>query len=82
LEAVKQGKISSDQGVLRQVSSLCHLLPAIDTEAFREDFVKEYNDVLLVTYLASITKGTSTINELVDKFNVTYERHGRRRGYI
>jgi len=82
LDAVKQGKIPADQGILRQVSSLCHLLPAIDTEAFREDFVKEYNDVLMVTYLASITKGTSTINELVDKFNVTYERHGRRRGYI
>jgi len=74
-----------NHGILRQIASLCHMLPAIDTPGFQADFLKEYNDVLLVTYLASITKGTSTINELVDKFNITFERHGRpsrRAGFI
>eukprot|EP01111_Echinosteliopsis_oligospora_P012919 TRINITY_DN4506_c0_g1_i1.p1 TRINITY_DN4506_c0_g1~~TRINITY_DN4506_c0_g1_i1.p1 ORF type:complete len:313 (-),score=102.33 TRINITY_DN4506_c0_g1_i1:64-1002(-) len=74
-----------NHGILRQIASLCHMLPAIDTPGFQADFLKEYNDVLLVTYLASITKGTSNINELVDKFNTAFERHsrpGRRTGFI
>lgn len=82
LGAINDGTIPPDHGILRQTASLCNLLPAIDTPAFQEDFLKEYNDVLLVTYLASITKGTSTINELVEKYNTTYERHTRRRGYM
>ncbi|KAI9487391.1 MAG: hypothetical protein EXX96DRAFT_553019, partial [Benjaminiella poitrasii] len=32
--------------------------------------MQEYNDVLLVAYLASITKGLNSINDLVDKFNL------------
>lgn len=82
LDATKKGSIPFDHNVLRQIYGLCNLLPAIDTPSFREDFLKEYNDVLLVTYLAGITRGTSSINELVDKFNTTFERQGRRRGYI
>jgi len=82
LGAINDGSIPPDHGILRQTASLCNLLPAMDMPAFQEDFLKEYNDVLLVTYLASITKGTSTINELVEKYNTTYERHTRRRGYM
>jgi len=82
LAAIEAGKIPPDHGILRQTASLCNILPAIDTQTFQEDFLKEYNDVLLVTYLAGITKGTSAINELVDKYNITYERQTRRRGYM
>lgn len=82
LGAINEGKVPMDHGILRQTASLCNVLPAIDTGVFQEDFLKEYNDVLLATYLAGITKGTSAINELVDKYNITYERHTRRRGYM
>jgi COP9 signalosome complex subunit 6 len=80
--ATQEGKIPTDHGILRQIASLVNVLPAIDTGVFSEDFIKEYNDVLLVTYLAGITKGTSAINDLVEKYNITYERHTRRRGYM
>jgi len=79
LEAVKNGKAPRDQSILRRVASLCNQLPAIDTQSFKQDFLNEYNDALLITYLASITKGTNTTNELIDKFNSTYDRHSRRR---
>lgn len=82
LGAIEKGEIPVDHGILRQTASLCNILPAIDTQVFQEDFLKEYNDVLLVTYLAGITKGTSALNELVDKYNITYERQTRRRGYM
>jgi len=79
LKATQKNEIPKDHGLLRQVASLCNRLPAINTENFKEDFLNEYNDALLVTYLATITKGTSSINELVDKFNISYDRHNRRR---
>jgi len=79
LEAVKSGKAPKDHGVLRKIGALCNQLPAIDTQPFRKDFVNEYNDALMIAYLASITKGTSAANELIEKFNVTYERHARSR---
>jgi COP9 signalosome complex subunit 6 len=80
LEGVKTGKIPKDHGVLRAVTQLCNQLPQADTSDFRRDFISEYNDVLMITYLASITKGTANINDLIDKFNVIYDRQVRRRG--
>ncbi|KAL0328623.1 UNVERIFIED_CONTAM: COP9 signalosome complex subunita [Sesamum calycinum] len=41
---------------------------------------QEYNDTLLITYLAMFTNCSSTMNELVDKFNTAYDRQGRRGG--
>jgi len=81
LEAIDRGQIPMDHGVLRQIAGLCNLLPAIDTATFKEEFINEYNDALLVTYLASITKGTSITNDLVDRYNTAYDRHSRRRGF-
>jgi len=71
-----------DHGLLREINALTRELPAIDTEKFKEDFLTEYNDALLVTYLATITKTSNAINEMIEKFNITYERHARRRGFF
>jgi len=76
-EAAKNPQLA-DPAVLRQVASLCNQLPAIDSSGFRDDFLREYNDGLLVTYLASVTKGCNIINEVVDKYNLTYDKHSRR----
>jgi len=79
LEATKNGKAPRDHGLLRKIASLCNQLPAIDTQGFRQDFINEYNDALIIGYLAAITKGTSGTNELIDKFNASYERHSKSR---
>lgn len=71
LEDVQKGKIKPEQKVLRRVKALCNRLPTMDTAAFRDDFFSEFNDALLVTYLASITKSQSMLTDLVDKFNTT-----------
>jgi len=82
VQDTKNGTIPRDEGLLRSVNALCHLLPTIDTDKFKEDFLTEYNDALLVTYLATITKTTNAINEMIDKFNIAYDRHTRRRGFF
>jgi len=81
IEATQRGEVAPDHALLRQIASMTQLLPCINNNLFRESFLREYNDTLLVTYLASITKGTNGINELIDKFNLTYDRQRRSRGF-
>jgi COP9 signalosome complex subunit 6 len=81
LEAVKSGALPADHALLRDISSLCQQLPAIQTNEFKHDFLVDYNDALLITYLAAVTKTTNGINEMMEKFNATYDaRAFRRRG--
>jgi COP9 signalosome complex subunit 6 len=81
LEAVKSGALKPDYALLREISALCQQLPAIQTAEFKHDFLVDYNDALLITYLAAITKTSTGISEMMEKFNATYDpRAFRRRG--
>jgi COP9 signalosome complex subunit 6 len=80
VHVVVLGELVRDEGILRQVHSLCNQLPAIDTEDFRTNLLTEYNDTLLVAYLAAITKGTSQIDSLATKFAVMQDRGGGSAG--
>lgn len=80
LLGMQRGDIPLDNSLLRQVSSLLRRLPAMESEKFQDDFLMEFNDTLLMTYLAMFTNCSSTMNELVDKLNAMYDRHGRRGG--
>jgi len=81
LEAVKAGKFPDpDQNLLREINAICHQLPAIESGEFNEAFFTEYNDALLLTYMAAMTKASSATNELLEKFNATQDRQFRKRG--
>ncbi|KFK29161.1 hypothetical protein AALP_AA7G097000 [Arabis alpina] len=80
LVAMQKGDIPCENSLLRQVSSLLRSLPAAQSERFQDDFLMEYNDKLLMSYLAMLTNCASNMNEVVDKFNTAYERHSRRTG--
>ncbi|KAG5598061.1 hypothetical protein H5410_039293 [Solanum commersonii] len=64
LLAMQKGDIPCDNSLLRQVSSLLRRLPTIESEKFRDDFSMEYNDTLLVSYLAMFTNCSSTNSTL------------------
>jgi len=78
VDATQKGEISMDHSLLRQISSLCNLLPSIDSSHFNQEFLTEYNDTLLMTYLSALTKTANQMNNLVEKFNIASEG-GRRR---
>ncbi|KAK1397823.1 COP9 signalosome complex subunit 6 [Heracleum sosnowskyi] len=80
LLAMEKGEMPCENSLLRQVSSLLRRLPAVESLKFQDDFLMDYNDTLLVSYLAMFTNCSSTMNELVDKFNTAYDRHSRRGG--
>ncbi|KAI8047493.1 maintenance of mitochondrial structure and function-domain-containing protein [Thamnidium elegans] len=76
LQDTKSGAVPVDHDIIRQISSLCRRSPILEKKAFDEQFSTEYNDVLLVAYLASITKGLNAVNDLVDKFNLVNGGNG------
>lgn len=80
LLAMQRGDVPLENSLIRQVSSLLRRLPAMESEKFQDDFLMEFNDTLLMTYLAMFTNCASTMNELIDKFNTTYDRNSRRGG--
>ncbi|KAF5312102.1 hypothetical protein D9619_003396 [Psilocybe cf. subviscida] len=53
--------------VLRSLVALLASLPATENTHFREEFDTEYEDVQLTAFLASLTKSTNILNDLVDK---------------
>uniref|UniRef100_A0A7S0N1E2 COP9 signalosome complex subunit 6 n=1 Tax=Pyramimonas obovata TaxID=1411642 RepID=A0A7S0N1E2_9CHLO len=82
LQEVEAGTKPMDHQLARQISSLVRQLPTVDTKQFKQEFLMEYNDALLMVYLASMTKGTAAINDLADKFNTAFEKHSRRRALL
>jgi len=79
LKDITEGKVPIDHKILREIKGLCNRLPAMDSAAFKKDFLNEYNDALLVTYLSSITKSAGMVSDVVGKFNRTMPSGGRGR---
>lgn len=82
LNAMQQGHLPYDHQLVRQASSLIRRLPAVKAPDFSTDYMTEYNDAMLTVYLSSITKGTQSALDLIDKYTVAYDRSTshRRRG--
>ena len=80
LHAVSTGQVPADHELLRHVKSLAARLPALDTRKFGEESMRDFNNTLLIAYLGCISKGTGMVNEVVDKYNLAYDKHSRRRG--
>jgi len=80
LHAVGEGTVQADHETMRQIKSLCARLPALDTPKFGDESLRDLNSTLLVAYLGCITKGIGMVNDVVDKYNLAYDKHSRRRG--
>lgn len=80
IASVKKGTTPATPAIMRQIASLCHRMPTLDTGSFQKEHMSEYNDAVLLAYLANVTRATHTLNDVVDRFNTGYDRHSRRRG--
>ncbi|KAJ8913532.1 hypothetical protein NQ315_017083 [Exocentrus adspersus] len=76
MKAVQSGQLPRNHEILREAYSLCHRLPVMDGLRFRQDFYNQCNDVGLMTYLGTLTKGCNDLNQFVNKFNILYDRQG------
>jgi len=79
VKAIQSGQVERNHEILREAHSLVHRLPVLNSNKFKGDFYNQCNDVGLMTYLGTITKGCNSINQFVNKFNVLYDRQGMGR---
>ena len=58
----------------------CYLCTsAVVTSVRRCCDLQEYSDAMLSLMMSTITKGLYSVNDMVDKYNVAYDKLGRRR---
>jgi len=74
---VVAGTKLKDHNALRSLSALVASLPASELPEFRQEFDKEYEDVQLTAYLATLTKSVNALNDLVDKHVVVTASNNR-----
>lgn len=79
VQRMHSGQLPFHHSLVRKISSLVTSLPAMDSSEFTKAYLNDFNDTLLAIYLASMTKGVSAANEIVDKYALAYEKSGRRR---
>ncbi|CAK8678805.1 unnamed protein product [Clavelina lepadiformis] len=79
INAVKEEKLPRDHEILRLIHALCHRLPVLGSHQLKEDLHDQYNDVMLMTYLGVMSKGSQTMNQFISKFNVLYDRQSAAR---
>lgn len=79
VKAIESGQLEPNQEILRGAYSLSRRLPVIQNPSFKEEFYTQSNDVGLITYLGALTKVSNDMNQLVNKFNLLYDRQGMGR---
>ena len=80
LDKMNTGHGLMDHEVLRNIKSLASQLPALDTAKLADESTRSLNSMVLLAYLSSIMKGLGMVNDVVEKYNIAYEKHSRRRG--
>ena len=76
LRAMKAGEVAMDLDVLREVAGAIDALRTSSSEAVGESFADEFRDTLALNYLATATKLTNALNEVIDKFHVVSGNDG------
>lgn len=79
MKELQRGTVQPNHEILREAYGLSHRLPIVQTPEFRQEFYTQSNDVGLITYLGTLTKGCNDMNQLVNKFNVLYGQKMSRR---
>lgn len=87
LKQTQGGEIPANHKLLRQVDSLVRQLPFVMSSRnsrLSRELDNEYDDMLMLSYLASVTKAAKTVQGYSDKFRLVHETNTRdvmRRGY-
>lgn len=76
VKAVQNKELPNNHEILRELYSLTHRLPVMQSPKFNAEFYNQCNDVALITYLGSITKCCNNMNQFVNKFNILHDRQG------
>lgn len=70
LKDVEQGTVPPHHATLRAIRGLLSRLPVVDSPHFAAETMRETNDVLLMSYLAALTKSCSSMNDVIERVSV------------
>jgi len=76
LKSVESGQLPRNEVICRQIATLCHRLPVMDSDRFQRELHNQCSDIKLTAYLGALTKICGSVNQLVGKLNVLSERQG------
>jgi len=79
MRTVGAGEVPYDHRLAREATALLRRLPVLDTPQFHTDSLTESTDTMLTIYMAAVTKGLSAVHDVVERYNVAYDRQGPRR---
>lgn len=68
-------KLVRNNEIMRTILNLTVRMSFLNADIFHQDFYTQCNDVALINHLGAITKCTNILNQFVNKFNITIERH-------
>ncbi|KAK2715293.1 COP9 signalosome complex subunit 6-like [Artemia franciscana] len=75
LQAMKQGEVPFNPEVLRAACVLSDQLPLLSGSGnFNQEFFTQCNDVVLMSYLAAVTKSCHDLNQFVSKFVYLHDK--------
>ena len=80
LQKVQSGEAKFDHAIMREIGRLCDMLPAANSEDFEKRFLKEYSDVMLLSYLSVLTQGVQSLNMAADAHVLSHPPPHRRDG--
>lgn len=72
LKCMKQERVPVDCDLLRKASKICQQLPVVGATDFQESFIHDLSESFLITYMSAVTKTTSSMSELTDKYHKLY----------
>jgi len=86
LQRTHSGEIPLNRTLLQQVQELVQQLPILSAKSnFDEEFAKEQEDVVLMSYVATIAKTACAVKSYTEKFLLIYDnlanRESMRRAY-
>eukprot|EP00088_Acartia_fossae_P037829 TRINITY_DN3905_c0_g1_i12.p1 TRINITY_DN3905_c0_g1~~TRINITY_DN3905_c0_g1_i12.p1 ORF type:complete len:328 (-),score=104.68 TRINITY_DN3905_c0_g1_i12:215-1198(-) len=79
VKAVEKGELPHNHEIMRQIKSLSHRLPVLQSDRFNPQFLTQCNDVALMTLLGTVMKSANNLNQFVNKFSVSHQRQSGRR---
>lgn len=88
IRAVQKGELGPvNHEIMREINSLCNTLPLISVTPkaaggmgkssageFKEEFLQQYNEVALLSFLGTLMKGCNSINQYAQKFTKVHDQ--------
>lgn len=72
IKSMQDGTVPVDHSFLRRANKIYQQLPSVDSDNFQGQFLNELVDTLMMTYLSSSTKATSSLTDLTDTYSKVY----------